>query len=100
MSKRVLILLLIGILAIVASIFLLKYELTKSEQEQEGYPDQEQEREQEQVNGPRKGYYYDRKAKKWLKCKSKPESESQPGAQKEGADSITGKEIIEPDPLK
>jgi len=86
MSKRVLILIAAGILAIIAGIFLMKYELTRPEEEEAPEvdpvpdPDPEEEREPapEIINGPKKGYYYDRHSKTWLKCKQNEEQVPEP----------------------
>lgn len=89
MSKRVLILLLVGILAIVAAVFLLKYELTKPEQEQE--PGENNKPVAEKFTGGRKGFYYDRNLKRYVASKPKPG----PEAQKGGSDSIALGEIVD-----
>lgn len=82
MSKRVLILLAAGILAIVAAVFLLKYELTAKEPEEEPEEEEEEEQEsgQEKFSGFKKGFKWDSKLKKYIPVTPKQETEKQPDA--------------------
>lgn len=109
MSKKVLILLATGFIAILAAMFLLKYELTKIEEEPEedieeeepgeesGEPEpepiakKENNSEQGPADGPREGYYYDKYKKGWFPCKKPAESESQ--------DNVSKANFIEPEPV-
>lgn len=67
MSKRVLILLAAGILAIVAGFFLLKYELTKQEPEPEPEPEPKPDEtwQTEKFEGFKKGYKWDKLEKRY-----------------------------------
>jgi len=93
MSKRVLILLGLGILAIFAGIFLLKYELTKEfesdyepEPEPEPEPDPEPESESEPDPTPtekfvgfKKGFTWDKFEKKYKPVQIPPDKQVTPG---------------------
>lgn len=104
MSKKVLILLAGGILAIIASIFLLKYEMNKAfddEFEPEPEPEPEDETAQDPepepepvkniVTGPREGYFYNKHSKAWEPCKTKVEPA--PGLK------ATPAEYLKPEPV-
>jgi len=76
MSKRVLILLAVGLAAIVAAFLFLKYELTKQDPEQELEPEPEQEPEQEQEPEPTKGEIFAARMKAAREAKEKIEAET------------------------
>ena len=92
MSKRVMLIILGGILAIVAGIFLMKHELT-IEDPDEDYSEDDSEDDSEdnpevdsgqsenpeiipevvpEIKGPKVGYYFDKYKGSWVKCKPKP----------------------------
>ena len=74
MSKRVLILLAIGLAAIAAAFLFLKYELTRQEPEDDIEPETIQD-----PNRFKKGYRYDRVTKTWVPVEPKPEKDPYPG---------------------
>lgn len=86
MSKRVLILLAVGIVAIIAAVLLLKYELTKPETEPEEEPEEEPETEviltpepeTEKFAGFRKGFRWDKSLKKYIPLTLDPETTGKP----------------------
>lgn len=59
----------IGILLIIVSLFVLKMELNKQGSSDE--PDLESDQEPEKFTGGRKGFYYDRNLKRYVKAKVK-----------------------------
>jgi hypothetical protein len=94
MSKRVLILLAVGVLAIVAGILLLKYELTRQDPDPEPEPEPEPEeteiiepepeepkyplRPKEKFTGFKKGFTWDKLSKCYIPNESEPELKATP----------------------
>jgi hypothetical protein len=82
MSKRVLILLAVGLLAIVAGILLLKYELTKQDPDPDPEPEEteiiEPELKTEKFTGFRKGFKWDKVSKRYIPNESEPELKATP----------------------
>ena len=81
MSKRVLILLGIGALALIAAILLLKYELSKPELEEEAEPEEEEEEQepvpetQDTFTGFKKGFKWDKLSKSYIPIEKDPDLE-------------------------
>jgi hypothetical protein len=91
MSKRSLIIIVLAAILIIAAIVSVKADLepgSETEPEQKPEPDQVTEK----FTGGRKGFYYDRNLKRYVKAKTK----SEPGEEKQPSGSIAEGEIIDP----